>query len=205
MSDHHKKKPENTGKEEDGIIAVPGPEVDEGPRKNGEPEEQKISISAREYEELIAQAEELKDRYLRVAADFDNYRKRMEREKEEIICYANEKLVSDLLPILDNLERALAADPEGTNVEGILEGIRMVSRQLHSVLTGCGLEPVHAVGSTFDPRFHEAVGVLPSGEHDEGTILAELQKGYKLKGKILRHSMVHVAGQPDGDSGEGER
>jgi molecular chaperone GrpE len=205
LSDRHKEKPENTGNRVDNVKTVPHPEVEEDLRNGGETGEEKVSIPASEYKELLEQAEELKDRYLRVAADFDNYRKRMEKEKEEIVCYANEKLVSDLLPILDNLERALAADPEGINVEGILEGIHMVSRQLHSVLTGCGLEPVHALGNTFDPMLHEAVGVLPSVEHDEGTVLAELQKGYKLKGKVLRHSMVHVAGQPGGDSGESER
>ena len=90
-------------------------------------------------------------------------------------------------------------------MESILDGVRMVNRQLQYVLTGCGLEPVQAVGSAFDPQVHEAVGVLPSGDHDEGTVLAELQKGYKLKGKVLRHSMVHVAGQADGSSEEGER
>lgn len=168
-------------------------------------EDETVTITAREYEEMLAQIEELKDRYLRVAADFDNYRKRVEKEKEDIICFANERLVTDLLPVVDNLERALTADPNGTGTESILDGVRMVNQQLHSILTACGLEPVHAVGTAFDPRIHEAVGVLEPGEYDEGTVLAELQKGYKLKGKVLRHSVVHVAGQPGRESEESER
>jgi molecular chaperone GrpE len=206
LSDHHKKQPGKKGDPDENSTQIPVEGAEESMKEDHAPgEDEKVVISAREYEELVAQVEELKDRYLRTAADFDNYRKRMEKEKEDIICFANERLVSDLLPILDNLERALAANSEGADMESILDGVRMVNQQLESVLTVCGLEPVHAVGRTFDPQIHEAVGVLPSGEHDEGTVLAELQKGYKLKGKVLRHSMVHVAGQADGNSEEGER
>jgi molecular chaperone GrpE len=90
-------------------------------------------------------------------------------------------------------------------IESVLEGVRMVSDQLHSVLSSCGLEPVEAVGGPFDPQHHEAVGVLPSEDHVEGTVISELQRGYRLKGKVLRPSMVHVARQPDGsDGGEGD-
>lgn len=206
MSDHHKKRTGKTGNTKDEGTQIPISEAGEDLIGNQAAEEEEtVVVPAREYEELAAQLGELKDRYLRTAADFDNYRKRVEKEREDIVCYANEKLVSDLLPILDNLERALSVDSEGANLGSILEGVRMVNRQLQSVLSGCGLEPVNAVGSAFDPQVHEAVGVLPSGDHDEGTVLAELQKGYKLKGKVLRHSMVHVAGQPEGNSEESER
>ena len=192
-------------KSDDPSVQVPvsGDEGDPGP----DLEEDKIPsvpLSAEECGALQAQIEELKDRYLRTAADFDNFRKRVEKERENFVCYANEKLISDLLPILDNLERALSADQNGINVESVLEGVRMVIKQLNSVLTACGLEPVQAVGAVFDPQIHEAVGVLPSEQHDEGTVVSELQRGYKLKGKVLRHSMVHVAGQPGGGSTEEE-
>lgn len=206
MSDHQKRRPEKKKNSEDNSTRVPVTDVDERVEENQVSEkDETVVIPAWEYEELVAQVEELKDRYLRVAADFDNYRKRMEKEKDDIVCFANERLVSDLLPILDNLERALTTDSEGAKMESILDGVRMVNQQLQSVLTGCGLEPVPAVGNAFDPQIHEAVGVLASDEHDEGTVLAELQKGYKLKGKVLRHSMVHVAGQSGGNSEESER
>jgi molecular chaperone GrpE len=195
-----RKKPEDTG------VRIPVTGEDAGSEAAPEEEkEQSVLLSAEEYEALLARIEELNDLYLRAAADFENFRKRAEKERDNIICYANEKLIGDLLPILDNLDRALSADVDGTTVGSILEGIRMVSGQLHSVLNACGLEPVNALGSSFDPQVHEAVGVLPSGDHEEGTVLSELQKGYRLKGKVLRHSVVHVAGQPDGDPGGNER
>jgi len=209
LSDRHRKHPEEKKKQEKttGQVSVGNKEED-----MEETEEEKVEkappviLSAEEYQSLMNQIEELKDRYLRTAADFDNFRKRAEKEKENVICYANEKLIGDLLPILDNLERALAADRDGTSVEGILEGVHLVRKQLQSVLEACGLEPVEAVGTPFDPMLHEAVGVLPSAAHKEGTVVSEMQKGYKLRGKVLRHSMVHVAaGHPGEGSEEEER
>ena len=199
MSDHQKKPPGKGKKTDDPGIRIPVSGDDAGSIPTVEEEKgQPVILSAEEYGALMAQIEELKDRYLRAAADFDNSRKRAEKERENIICYANEKLIGDLLPILDNLERALSSDQDGTGVESILEGVHMVSRQLHSLLIACGLEPVQAVGSEFDPQIHEAVGVLPSENHKEGTVVSEFQKGYRLKGKVLRHSMVHVAGKSGG-------
>jgi molecular chaperone GrpE len=206
LSDHHRKQPakkRRTG-DETVQVAVEGSNESTSAEKALE-ENAVVTIPVQHYEELKTQVEELKDRYLRTAADFENFRKRSEKERENIVCYANEKLISDLLPILDNLERALTAVPNGTNLESILEGVHMVSKNLHSVLGACGLEPVRAIGTPFDPQIHEAVGVLPSEQHDEGTVMSEIQKGYRLKGKVLRHSIVHVAGQPGNGSGGEER
>jgi molecular chaperone GrpE len=206
LNDHPKKQPVKKRKAEDEAVQVNVDGVDESVSGEKVSEETAtVTVPVQQYEELKAQVEELKDRYLRAAADFENFRKRSEKERENIVCYANEKLICDLLPILDNLERALSADPNGANTVSILEGVHMVSKNLHSVLGACGLEPVQAVGAPFDPQIHEAVGVLPSGQHDEGTVMAELQKGYKLKGKVLRHSMVHVAGQDSDGTTEEER
>ena len=164
-----------------------------------------VTISREEYDALLDEAARAREQYLLAVADFENFRKRVEREKEDIVCFANERLIQELLPILDNLQRALSMELDQAGADSILEGVRMVSGQLHSVLGACGLEPVEAVGGTFDPQYHEAVGVLPSGDHDEGTVISELQKGYSLKGKILRPSMVHVSGQPSGtDTTEGD-
>jgi molecular chaperone GrpE len=160
-----------------------------------------VTLSREEYDALVKEAEQAKEQYMLAVADFENFRKRVQREKEDIVCFANEKLIFELLPILDNLQRALSMELDRAGTESILEGLRMVTGQLHSILGACGLEPVDAVGGPFDPQYHEAVGVLPSDEHDEGTVISELQKGYSLKGKILRPSMVHVAGQPSGTNG----
>ncbi len=207
MSDRHRKHTEEERKKAAG--AAPGVDEEAGFEKTGEEKAEKappVTLGAEEYQSLLNQVEEMRDRYLRAAADFDNFRKRAEKEKENVVCYANEKLIGELLPILDNLERALAADRNGSTVGGILEGVHLVRQQLQSVLAACGLEPVDAVGTPFDPMLHEAVGVLPSESHEEGTVVSELQKGYKLKGKVLRHSMVHVAGgHPDKGSREEER
>jgi molecular chaperone GrpE len=163
-----------------------------------------VTISLEEYEKLKATIEELQDLHLRAAADFDNYRKRMGKEREMIVCFANESLISDLLPVLDNLDRALGADHDGSHSGDIFEGVRMISGQLHKVLQQCGLEPVQSIGEPFDPNIHEAVGVLPSPEHDEGMVVSELQKGYRLKGKVVRPSIVHVAGDSQGNSENGD-
>ncbi|TNF46927.1 nucleotide exchange factor GrpE [bacterium] len=183
-----------------------GHEAANGPRTANESVEKpsEVTITLEEYEDLKATIEELKDAHLRVAADFDNYRKRMEKERDSIICFANESLISDLLPILDNLDRALDADHDGSHSGDILKGVRMISDQLHRVLQQCGLEPVSSIGKPFDPSIHEAVGVFPSADHDEGTVVNELQKGYRLKGKVVRPSMVHVAGESRENSENGD-
>lgn len=192
------------GKEREIQAAEPDRSVEE----TGEGESaasESVTLTREEYEALKAEAAQAKERYLLAVADFDNYRKRVDKEKEDLICFANERLIQEILPILDNLERALSMELSKAGTESILEGVRMVSSQLHSVLGACGLKPVEAVGGPFDPRYHEAVGVLPSAEHDEGTVISELQRGYSLKGKVLRPSMVHVAGQPSRDEkGEGD-
>lgn len=170
------------------------------------PEEaEPVAITREEYDALVQEAAQAKEKYLLAVADFENYKKRVQKEKEDIVCFANEKLIHELLPILDNLQRALTMNLDQAGVESVLEGVRLVNSQLHSILGACGLEPVEAVGGPFDPKHHEAIGVLPSEEHDEGTVISELQKGYKLKGKILRPSMVNVARQPlDNDDKQGD-
>jgi molecular chaperone GrpE len=189
-------------------IEIPVTGVEESVNLNAEEEpaqKQSVTIPREDYEALVEEAERSREQYLLAVADFENFRKRVEKEKEEIVCFANERLIHELLPILDNLQRALSMGLDQAGTESILEGVRMVSNQLHSILGACGLEPVEAVGGPFDPQHHEAVGVLPSDEPVDGTVISELQKGYRLKGKILRPSMVHVAGQPSGTrDNEGE-
>lgn len=165
----------------------------------GEPEEQGAEgvscAEAGEGEAALLRAELARaaDRLLRLSADFDNYRKRAAKEREELVCLANEQLIAELLPVLDNLERALQNAAGVPGGEAITEGVRLISRQLHEVLSRCGLAHIPAVGVPFDPNIHEAVGVVPAGEHPEGTVVSEVRRGFALKGKVVRPPMVLVA------------
>jgi molecular chaperone GrpE len=142
---------------------------------------------------LQAELAALRDRHLRLSADFDNHRKRTAREREETVCFANESLIGDLLPVLDNLERALATAEGCAGAGSIAEGIRLIHRQIEEVLGRCGLSHLAAAGVPFDPNLHEAVGVVPSGEHPEGTVVSEVRRGFTLKGKVIRPAMVLVS------------
>ena len=144
----------------------------------------------------------LEDQLKRVAADFDNFRKRTAREREEYIALANERLLKELLPILDDLERALKAAEEHEEAQ-LEEGVRLVHRSLVSLLEREGLEPIGADGR-FDPHVHEALLSQPS-EQEEGSILQVIQPGYRLGDRVLRPSRVVVsAGPPEPAEAEGE-
>ena len=150
-----------------------------------------------ENAELAAQLAELKERVLRQAADLDNYKKRVEREKAEFFKRANEGLIKDLLPVLDNLERALASareNPQGDQV--LLQGVEMIHAELLKTLERHGLEPVEALGQSFDPERHEAMMQQEDPEQEENTVLAEAQKGYQFEGRLLRPAMVVVSRKP---------
>lgn len=133
---------------------------------------------------------EYSDRVLRLQADFDNFRRRTKQEKEELSAVVVQDLISDLLPVIDNLERALAADT--TDGEALKTGVDMVYKQLMTTLGKNGVELIEAVGEKFDPNFHQAVMREASSE-EEDTILEELQRGYSVHGKVVRPSMVKVA------------
>jgi molecular chaperone GrpE len=148
-------------------------------------------------EELAAQVAELKERALRQAAELDNYKKRTEREKAEFFKRANEGLVKELLPVLDNLERALASAKEHTQSDpNLVQGVEMIQGELLKTLGRHGLEPVEAVGQAFDPKLHEAMMQQEDPEQDENTVLAEAQRGYTFEGRLLRPAMVVVSRKP---------
>ncbi len=146
-----------------------------------------------------AKAEENWQRLLRATADFDNFKKRAAREKQESIRYANEALMSKMLPLLDNFEMALAATQSTSTdpaVQALQTGVSMVFQQFKSALTESGLEEIEAVGKPFDPNWHEAVSQQESSEVPEGQVLQQLRKGYRLKDRLLRATTVIVAKQP---------
>lgn len=146
--------------------------------------------AAPEEGEPTAELAELKNRHLRLLADFDNYRKRSDREREELARFALAEPVRDLLPVVDNLSRALAASGQ---LEDLRRGIEMTARQLTEVLKRWGVEEVPAVGHPFDPRMHEAVMRVESADVDEPTVVEEFQRGFLLRGRLLRPAMVKVA------------
>lgn len=145
---------------------------------------------ARRLQEL---ADEHQARALRVQADFDNFRRRTQKEKEELAQYATSKLVTELLPVLDNFERALATSPAGADSEAFTKGVNMIFRQLEGVLKSEGLAAMETVGQPFNPEYHQAIMQVESEEHEEGIVTEEVQKGYLLKDKVLRPAMVKVS------------
>ncbi len=151
-----------------------------------------------ELKTLAAKADENWQRLLRTTADFDNFKKRAAREKEEARKFANESLLQKLLPVLDNFEMALAAT-QSSSVEGLQslqDGVAMIHSQLKNVLAEAGLEEVQAAGQPFDPNLHEAVSQQESAEVAEGNVLQQLRKGYKFRERLLRPATVIVAKQP---------
>ncbi|MDD5142345.1 nucleotide exchange factor GrpE [Methanoregula sp.] len=151
----------------------------------------------KELEEQTRQAEDRLTQLRYLQADFDNFRKWYEKEKEVITALANENLINDLLVILDDLERAL---PE-IELEKNKEGIVMVYKKLKKILSDYGLEPIDCVGKKFDPRFHEALCKEQCNART-GTVLEELGKGYQLKSKVIRPSRVKIAEQVTGEMSE---
>lgn len=146
------------------------------------------------YAELEKQAEEYNQRYLRAQADFDNFRRRTMKEKEELAQYASMKLITQLLPVIDNFDRAMAAASTTGDYESLAKGVEMIFRQLEQTLIQEGLKPMNVVGEPFNPEFHQAIMQVQSDEHEEGIIVEEVQKGYILKDKVLRPAMVKVSG-----------
>jgi molecular chaperone GrpE len=159
------------------------------------------TITPEQLEELkqrAAKADENWDRLLRTTADFDNFRKRATREKQEAIKYANESLLAKLVTVLDNFDMALAATASapGEAAQSLQAGVGMIHQQFKAVLTESGLEEVDATGKTFDPNLHEAVSQQESADVPEGSVVMQLRKGYKLRDRLIRPATVIVAKQP---------
>jgi|SRR4030095_1527016 molecular chaperone GrpE len=133
------------------------------------------------------------DRFLRQAAELDNFKKRTAREREEAVRFANEALVKDLLPVVDNLERAIAHASGGGNGKPLVEGVEMVLRGLLDVLSKHGITQVSAVGQAFDPAKHEAMAQVETKAHEPNTVVEEVHKGYMLRDRLLRPALVSVA------------
>lgn len=167
------------------------------------PEEQQAAVNgadpsqdpqepAAETPDLQAEVEKYRDAALRAAADLENFRKRMIREKDEAIRFANAGLIEKLLPVLDNFELGLDAARGDTAAKGIVDGFAMVHRQLGDFLVSTGLQPIDAVGSPFDPKLHEALGHETDAAQADGIVLRQMRRGYRLGDRLIRPSSVIV-------------
>jgi len=148
---------------------------------------------------LEEEVQDAKDRYLRTLAEMDNMRRRQERERQDLLKYASEKLLQDLLPVLDSFEKASSAGGAEAG-SAIVEGIRMVHKQLTHVLETNGLKAVESVGKPFDPNLHQAIQRIDADDVDEETVKDEYQRGYTLNGRLIRPSMVSVLVPKSGPS-----
>ena len=162
-----------------------------------------VLVSA-ELAKQAAKAAELQDKLVRTMAEWDNARKRIAKEKEDAIRFANEGLLETLIPVVDNFELGMLAAANAADAKSIAVGLQMVLGQMQNFLRDSGLEPIDATGTPFDPHRHEAIGHETSDTVAEGSVVSQRRKGYLLKGKLLRPAMVTVSeGKPEkGDKGE---
>jgi len=158
--------------------------------------QQEAAGKVAEQDKLEGELAEARQRYLRLAADFENFKKRTRQDQLDTIQHASADLIARLLPVLDDLRSALDHKPEGVD-EAWAKGIELSARKLEEVLSTHGLEPIPSVGSRFDPRYHEAIGHVESDEHPEDTVVTELRRGYRIRDRVVRPSLVRVSRRPE--------
>jgi molecular chaperone GrpE len=157
--------------------------------------------------ELAARDEELKslnDKYLRLAAEFDNYKRLAQRDQRDQIRFGNEHLLRELLPVVDNLERAIKAAKDNTSTDGLIQGIELTLKQLQGVLGKFGVQSIPTMGQPFDPTGHQAVASVPSAKVPDKHIVEEFQRGYRLHDRVLRPAMVTVSSGSNESGDESE-
>lgn len=178
---------ENTGLDEGGNEEINISEAAEG----------KPAVS---LEEVQAELDEQRDKYLRLYADFENYRKKMQKDKEELIKYSNESLVYELLPVIDSMEMALKHSAEGNAeaVQSLKQGVENTLRELNRTLEKFGVKAIEAVDMPFDPAYHHAMSQVEREDKENNTVVEEFRRGYLFNEKVLRPSMVAVSKKPGG-------
>jgi molecular chaperone GrpE len=162
------------------------------------PQPSRISRLQSQVDVLLSERASLYDKLLRRQAEFDNYRKRVERERAELYQHGRDDVLLQFLPVVDNFERALSSleESEG-DADALLRGVELIHKQFKDALSKLGLEPVEAVGQTFDPHVHEAVTTEATDKHKENTVIEEFLRGYKIGDRLLRPAKVKVAASPD--------
>ena len=169
-------------------------ETEESEAEDGQeaPADEKKGFFKKKKDKKDEQIEELNDKLKRQMAEFDNFRKRTEKEKSQMYDMGAKSIIEKILPVIDNFERGLAAVPEEQREDAFVVGMDKVYRQMLTELDASGVKPIEAVGQEFDPNFHNAVMQVESEEYDSGVVAQELQKGYMYKDSVVRHSMVAV-------------
>ena len=169
------------------------------------PEETRPEEEPCEEERLKERIEELEDKHLRLAAEFDNYKKRMARQYEETMRSANDRILLELLEVVDNFERALHHENDNTDFETFRKGTELIFSQITALLGKYDITPIEALGEPFDPNLHEAVIPIESEDYPEGVVAIEISKGYMQGDRVLRHSKVGVSKGKPKDKEEGRK
>lgn len=152
-----------------------------------------VDVEETDLEVARREAKENYDKFLRVYAEFENYKKRMERDKSEFLKYANEGLIKELLGVIDNLDRAVGQARQNPESESLVEGVEMILRQTKEIMEKHGVRELQSLGEPFDPNVHEAMMHEVADDHDENTVIDELQKGYVFKDRLIRPALVKVS------------
>ncbi|MEW6409914.1 MAG: nucleotide exchange factor GrpE [Nitrospirota bacterium] len=178
------------------------PELVSGEVKNEMPvektvAEREIDELSKELEEKTRELNEVKDKYLRLYAEFENYKKYITKEQRELLRYGNESLIREILSVVDNLERAISHAEGSNESKGLIDGVEMTLNQLKSILEGFGVTPIKAIGEPFDPSRHHALTQVESEEYDENIVVEEFNKGYYLNERVIRPAFVSVAKKPE--------
>ena len=198
MSDHAEDKPEDEqANDTDEDVIFPEDGTGDEPRLEAE-------FEPTDLEKAHAERDRMREQLLRIAADFDNFRKRSRKEIEEVRRRSVEDTLREVLPIVDNLERAAGAMTDATEVSAVTEGVHMVLRGFEEIANRLGLKRVPAVGILFDPACHDAIQQEETNDHAPGTIVAEVVPGYYVGERLLRPAMVAVARPPTGAGGQGD-
>lgn len=145
----------------------------------------------------LAEAKVHQEQYLRTLAEMENLRKRTQRDKEELAKFANESILREILPVIDNLERAVEHAEQAKSNDGLFEGVQMTLTQFSQLLDKFGVKPVDAIGQPFDPAYHQAMGQMESEDHPVNTVVQQMQKGYELNSRLLRPAFVMLAKAPE--------
>ncbi len=193
----------NEDKKRDEQIETASEELEEDPREEGESqdqEEEEIPLTKMTKAKLIEKVEKVQeasdknlDLYIRSQAEIDNLKKRYQKEQQGLVKFANESLIKQLLPVVDNLEKAITHSQDEDSIEAIREGVDLTLKGLMDILQKAGVETVEAVGEQFDPNFHEAVSEMADDGIKPGAVIKDLQKGYTLHQRLIRPSMVIVS------------
>jgi molecular chaperone GrpE len=181
---------ENTHSEAEEVIQSADEDVEEVFEEEVEVIDPDETTSAQN--ELEKKLEETTNRMLRLQADYDNFRRRTQKEKESAAKYRSQSLAESLLPALDNFERGMTIDAQSEETKSLLQGMEIVYRQLKEALANAGIEAVESVGQPFDPHFHQAVMQVETDDYESNVVVEEMQKGYMLKDRVIRVAMVKV-------------